>query len=109
MYRLQQRSWSRAKAPQSAINHVLATVGSSGRTERLGRIMVPTLVIHGQNDPCLPVEHGIALAKAIPGANLVVIPEMGHLLPPSMSRQIARMILEHIYRDSAGEPQSTGL
>lgn len=96
VYHFQQRSWARAKVPQAAINHVLATVGSSSRTERLGRIMVPTLVIHGQNDPCLPVEHGIALAKAIPGANLVVIPEMGHLLPPSMSRQIARMVLEHI-------------
>ena len=67
MYRLQQRLWARAKAPLAAINHVLATVGSPGRTQRLGRITVPTLVIHGQNDPCLPVEHGIALAKAIPG------------------------------------------
>jgi pimeloyl-ACP methyl ester carboxylesterase len=103
MYRLQQRSWTRAKAPLAAINHVLATVGSPGRTQRLGRIAVPTLVIHGQNDPCLPVDHGIALAKAIPGARLVVIPEMGHLLPPSLSKQVAPMILEHIHRVSASE------
>ena len=104
VYRLQQRSWARAKAPQSAINHVLATVGSPGRVQRLGRITVPTLVIHGQNDPCLPVEHGIALANAIPGAKLVVIPEMGHLLPLSLSKQVAGMVLEHIHRISTDGP-----
>ena len=38
MVRLQQRSWSRAKAPLAAINHVLATVGAPGRTERLGQL-----------------------------------------------------------------------
>lgn len=96
MCRLQQRLWARAKTPSAAINHVLATVGSPGRMERLGRITVSTLVIHGQNDPCLPVEHGIALARAIPGAKLVVIPEMGHLLPHSLSKQAATMVLEHI-------------
>jgi pimeloyl-ACP methyl ester carboxylesterase len=103
MCRLQQRAWTRAKAPQATINHVLATVGAPGRTERLGQIAVPTLVVHGQNDPCLPVEHGIALAKAIPEAKLVVIPEMGHLLSPSLYQQAARMILEHIRRVSVGE------
>jgi pimeloyl-ACP methyl ester carboxylesterase len=96
MYRLQQRPWARAKTPSAAINHVLATVGSPGRTERLGRITVPTLVIHGQHDPCLPIEHGFALAKAVPKAKLVVIPEMGHLWPLSLCEQVARMVLEHI-------------
>lgn len=104
MYRLQQRSLSRAKAPLAAMNHVLATVGAPGRTERLGQLAVPTLVIHGQNDPCLPAEHGIALAKAILEAKLVVIPEMGHMLPPSLSKQMARMILDYIDRVSASEP-----
>ena len=103
MYRLQQRLWARAKTPLASINHVRATVGAPGRTERLGRITVPTLVIHGQHDPCLPIEHGIALAKAVPEAKLVVIPEMGHLLPPSLSKQIAGMVLEHIHRVSASE------
>lgn len=103
MYRLQQRLWTRAKTPLASINHVLATVGAPGRTERLGRITVPTLIIHGQNDPCLPVEHGTALARAVPQAKLVVIPEMGHLLPLSLSKQVARMILEHIHRVSVSE------
>jgi pimeloyl-ACP methyl ester carboxylesterase len=109
MVRLQQRSWSRAKAPLAAINHVLATVGAPGRTDRLGRLAVPTLVIHGQNDPCLPVEHGIALAKAIPGAMLVVMPEMGHLLPAHLSGPVARVVLDHIHRIPAGHRWSGGL
>jgi pimeloyl-ACP methyl ester carboxylesterase len=105
MYRLQRRSWARAKAPLAAINHVLATVGAPGRMEQLDRITAPTLVIHGQNDPCLPVEHGIALARAVPRAKLVVIPEMGHLLSPSLCQQVARMVLEHIHCVSTHEAQ----
>ena len=96
MYCLQQRLWSRAKNPSAAINHVFAAAASPGRTERLGRIAAPTLVIHGQQDPCLPLEHGVSLAKAIPGAKLVAIPEMGHLLPPSLSEQVAGIIWEHL-------------
>jgi pimeloyl-ACP methyl ester carboxylesterase len=109
MVRLQQRSWSRAKAPLAAINHVLATVGAPGRTDRLGQLAMPTPIVHGQNDPCLPVEHGTALAKAIPGAILVVIPEMGHLLPAHLSGQVARGGLDHVRRISAGHGWSGGL
>ena len=92
------------KGPSGCNQPCVATVGSPGRTERLGRIAVPTLVIHGQNDPCLPVEHGIALAKAITGAKLIVTPDMGHLLPPSLTKQMAGMVLENIHRISASEP-----
>jgi pimeloyl-ACP methyl ester carboxylesterase len=44
----------------------------------LAAIAVPTLVVHGTGDHVLGVEHGRALAAAIPGARLVVIDEMGH-------------------------------
>ena len=95
MYRLQQRLWARAKNASAAVNHVFAAAASPGRTERLGRIAAPTLVVHGQQDPCLPLEHGVALAKAIPAATLLTIPEMGHLLSPSVCGQVAEMVLEH--------------
>lgn len=49
---------------------------------RLGEITAPTTVIHGEQDPLFPLEHGQALADAIPGAKLVTLPQVGHELPP---------------------------
>ena len=48
---------------------------------RLGGIAVPTLVVHGEEDPLFPPEHGAALAAAIPGATLHLMPQVGHELP----------------------------
>jgi pimeloyl-ACP methyl ester carboxylesterase len=42
---------------------------------------VPVTVIHGEADPLVPVGGGRATAAAIPGAELLVIPDMGHDLP----------------------------
>jgi pimeloyl-ACP methyl ester carboxylesterase len=46
---------------------------------------IPTVVVHGAVDPLFPVEHGRALAAAIPGARLLEIDGMGHQLPPAGS------------------------
>lgn len=60
----------------------LAAIGATGdRTELLGRIDVPTLVIHGLVDPLVTPSGGIATAKAVPGAQLLMFPDMGHDLP----------------------------
>ena len=42
---------------------------------------IPTLVIHGTADPILPYDHGVALAKEIPGAELRQMEGVGHELP----------------------------
>jgi pimeloyl-ACP methyl ester carboxylesterase len=46
---------------------------------RLGQIHVPTLVVHGEVDPLVPVENGRYLADHIPGAQLILYPETGHI------------------------------
>ena len=46
------------------------------------RIGVPTLVLHGTDDPMFPLPHGEALAREIPDAVLVPVPGMGHEIPP---------------------------
>ncbi len=48
---------------------------------KLGALRIPTLVIHGSDDPAVPVSHGIATAKLIPDAELLVIEGMAHDLP----------------------------
>lgn len=50
--------------------------------DRLGEITVPTLVLHGDEDPLFPLEHGKALAAAIPGAHLHTLTHTGHEMPP---------------------------
>jgi pimeloyl-ACP methyl ester carboxylesterase len=49
---------------------------------RLGGMRVPALVVHGAQDPMFPLEHGETLAREIPGAALLVLPETGHEYPP---------------------------
>ncbi|MEM9652011.1 MAG: alpha/beta hydrolase [Actinomycetota bacterium] len=63
----------------------IAAVASDGdRTEELRTLSVPSLVIHGRLDPLLALSGGEATAAAIPGADLLVIDEMGHDLPPEI-------------------------
>ena len=50
--------------------------------KRLGEITAPTLVIHGDDDPLFPLEHGQALAREIPNAELLVLAGVGHEYPP---------------------------
>ena len=57
-------------------------IGASGdRTEKLAKLNVPTVVLHGEVDPLIPKAGGEATARAIPGAELRIIPGMGHDLP----------------------------
>ncbi|NTV22024.1 MAG: alpha/beta hydrolase [Candidatus Yonathbacteria bacterium] len=65
--------------PASAWNHGPAVARSTVRTQLVQDIHVPTLIIHGENDPCFPVAHGERLHALIPDAKLVVVPGMGHM------------------------------
>ncbi len=72
----------------------LAAMGASGdRTERLAAITCPALVIHGRVDPLVTLSGGIATAEAIPGADLMVLAEMGHDLPAVYWPQMADAII----------------
>jgi pimeloyl-ACP methyl ester carboxylesterase len=66
----------------SVTNHWLA-VGTGEETPRtMADLDVPTLVLHGTDDPLFPLPHGEALAAEIRGARLVALPGMGHEVPP---------------------------
>jgi len=51
------------------------------RTSELGQIQVPTLILVGADDQVTPPSEAEAMARAIPNAQLVIIPEAGHLAP----------------------------
>jgi pimeloyl-ACP methyl ester carboxylesterase len=62
------------------------------RRVRLNSIQVPTVVIHGAEDPLVPVEAGRDVAANIPGAELRIIPGMGHDIPPALVRAVVDAI-----------------
>jgi pimeloyl-ACP methyl ester carboxylesterase len=63
-------------------NHPIVVATSYWR-DRLKDIRTPTFVMHGSHDYCLPVDHAKAMADEIPGAKLVVVEGMGHVLSPT--------------------------
>jgi pimeloyl-ACP methyl ester carboxylesterase len=91
----EERVLARAKQPDAARNHGLAIGASPDRTETLRGVTTPALVIHGADDPILPLAHGRATADVIPGAKLLVIEGMGHDVPLFAQKRVAEAILEH--------------
>ncbi len=69
--------------------------GGDDWRDRLHEMNAPLLVIHGTVDPVYPVEHGIALSKAVPGAKLVRLEGGGHELHPVDWDTIIGAIVEH--------------
>ena len=81
--------FDRGYHPKGTVRQTIAIVHSGDRTARLGEIGVPTVVMHGEDDPLIGVSGGRATAAAIPGAKLVTIPGMGHDLPAGVWEQVA--------------------
>lgn len=75
----------RSRDLAAGANHVAVLGGHDGPDDLSTLAGVPTVVVHGTVDPLFPVEHGRALAAAIPGARLLEIAGMGHQLPPAGS------------------------
>jgi pimeloyl-ACP methyl ester carboxylesterase len=63
--------------------------------KRLGEITVPTLVIHGDEDPFFPHGNGVALAAEIPGATLLTLPGIGQGLPRATWPTVVDALLRH--------------
>ena len=78
LYESRERRGSNGAA---TFQHIAAVEASGSRYEELGAITAPTLVIHGRVDPILPVIHAETYAPMIPGAELLLIDDLGHLLP----------------------------
>ncbi|AUI64154.1 alpha/beta fold hydrolase [Amycolatopsis sp. BJA-103] len=89
------RNYDRANHPAGALRQAAAVVASGDRTAKLREVRVPTLVIHGESDPLINVSGGKATAEAIPDAELVVFPGMGHELPRQLWPAIAETITSH--------------
>jgi pimeloyl-ACP methyl ester carboxylesterase len=105
-------SYDRDHDPVGSGRQLAAIIASGDRTAELSRITAPTLVIHGTADPLVAPSGGRATARAIPGAELMMIEGMGHDLPRAAWPQIIDGIAAHASRaDSAADdsaPAPTG-
>jgi len=80
----------------STTNPFLVAAGDKGPNGLGDLAGLPVLVVHGTADPVFPVEHGRALAAAIPGARLLELEGMGHQLPPEPTwDRFVDALLEH--------------
>ena len=88
-------SVQRSIYPEGPTRHLSAIVADGDRREMLKDVSVPTLVMHGEDDPLVPVEGGRDTAAAIPGAKLKTIPGWGHDLPLELVDEVAEAIASH--------------
>lgn len=101
-------TYDRGLNPAGYYRHVGAVASATDRTRDLRAITAPTLVVHGTKDPLVHVSGGKATARAIPGADLMLVPGMGHDLPRSEHGPIADAIARNADRASQHGQQHSG-
>lgn len=88
-------SYDRAYHPQGMARQFAAIVKSGSRVALLETIHAPSLVIHGIDDPLVPVEAGKDTAATIPGCELQLVPGMGHGIESGLEPIITGAIIAH--------------
>ena len=87
--------FERSHYPQGTGRQLAAVLASGSRREALKSVQIPTLVIHGKEDPLVPVEGGMDTAVSIPNAKLLLIDGLGHALPPETWPDVVAAIANH--------------
>jgi pimeloyl-ACP methyl ester carboxylesterase len=87
-----ERAVDRCFHPDGARRQIAAIFAAPDRRPRLRQLTVPSLVIHGEEDPLIPPENGRLTAAALPGSQLLMIPGMGHNLPERVWPQVVDAI-----------------
>jgi pimeloyl-ACP methyl ester carboxylesterase len=94
-------TYDRCHHPAGTARQLGAVFASGSRTAALRRLDVPTVVIHGRNDPLVPFRAGVATARAIPGAELLAFPGMGHDLPRDLWPRFTDALTKNAERAAA--------
>jgi pimeloyl-ACP methyl ester carboxylesterase len=93
-----ERAMQRSYRPGGVARQLVAIQCAPSRVHALRRVRAPTLVLHGSDDPLVPMAGGEDTAANIPGARLRVIPGMGHFLPEALVPLLVDEIAEHCLR-----------
>ena len=98
-----EESFRRSSRSAGKVRQFGAILVSPDRRPALAELTVPTLVLHGEDDPLIPVEGGRETAAVIAGARLVTYPGMGHDLPGELWPALVAEITDHARR-ATGAP-----
>jgi pimeloyl-ACP methyl ester carboxylesterase len=98
---LVERAYERSYYPEGFGRQYAAILASKTRIPGLRELKVPTLVVHGADDPLVPPENGKRVAAAVPGARYLEFPGAGHNLPPNTWGAVADAIAETARQASA--------
>jgi pimeloyl-ACP methyl ester carboxylesterase len=88
------RAIDRSYHPDGALRQLMAIVTAPDRAPRLRELRMPTLVIHGEQDPLVPPDNGRQTATALPDARLMMVPAMGHHLPERVWPDVLEALVE---------------
>lgn len=92
------RDVNRSLYPLGIARQMAAIVANGDRREKLKKLSVPAVVVHGEADPLVPVEGGKDTAANIPGAELRVVPGMGHDFPLGLVKTYADAVSSAVAR-----------
>lgn len=81
--------------PRGTARQMMAVASSGDRVALLRTVRVPTLVIHGNEDPLVPIACGRDTAHLVPGAVMHEVEGMGHDIPPELDLELAGLIAAH--------------
>jgi len=93
-----ERAFDRSHYLAGYARQLAAVLATGSRVELLKTIRVPTLVLHGADDPLIPVAAGRDTARHIPGAALKIIPGWGHDIPTALIPTLVEAITAHCER-----------
>lgn len=88
----------RCYEPAGVGRQLAAVIANGDRRPKLAKIKAPTVVLHGDSDPLVPVTGGKDLAASVPGAELRIVPGMAHDLPVQLYDTIVEAILRAVER-----------
>jgi len=89
------RNVRRSVYPAGPQRQLAAIIDDGDRRARLAKVRVPTLVLHGEDDPLIKLPAAEDTAATIPGARLVTIPGWGHDIPAPLVPRVASEIAAH--------------
>lgn len=98
------RDAERSYYPLGFLRQYAAVMASPERRAKIAKISAPTVVIHGEADPLVPVTGGRDTAENIPGAELRIIPGMGHDIPIGLYDTIVEGVMSAVARSKSKVP-----
>jgi pimeloyl-ACP methyl ester carboxylesterase len=94
-------AYDRSYYPEGGARQMAAIVATGDRSAALTQLDVPTLVIHGRDDTLITPGGGTRTAELIPGAELLMLDDMGHDLPEPLWPVIVDAVIRNTERAGA--------